>query len=383
MAINPTPIPLSLYIHIPWCVKKCPYCDFNSHKSPKNIPEDRYLEALIKDLENELPNIWGRSIESIFIGGGTPSLFSAEAINNLMRALRERLTIRPNIEITMEANPGTFEQERFSAFREAGINRLSIGIQSFNKKHLKSLGRIHDDAEAINASHIAAEAGFENVNLDLMFGLPEQTVAEVLDDLNQAIQAKPQHISWYQLTIEENTLFHYSPPAIPDDEIIWQMQQQGQKALKKAGYEQYEVSAYAQKDRKSKHNLNYWQFGDYVGIGAGAHGKITMSDGSIMRHTKFRHPEEYMKKALRNEARSTEKLLKVNDINFEFMLNIARLKNGFTAELFEQRTWLEFSQIEERINSLIGDGFISKEQDQYRPTEKGWLFVNDIVNRFL
>lgn len=383
MANAPTPIPLSLYVHIPWCVKKCPYCDFNSHEARSDVPEERYLDALIKDLESELPNIWGRSIESIFIGGGTPSLFSAEAIDHLMRALRERLIIRPNIEITMEANPGTFEQERFSAFREAGINRLSIGIQSFNKQHLKSLGRIHDDEEALKASAIAKRAGFENVNLDLMFGLPNQSVEEALDDLKQAIEAKPKHISWYQLTIEENTLFHYSPPAVPDDEVIWEMQQQGQELLKQAGYDQYEVSAYAQKNQQSKHNLNYWQFGDYLGIGAGAHGKITMSDGSITRHTKFRHPEEYMTKALNNEARSTEKLLKTDDINFEFMLNITRLKQGFTAELFEQRTWLDFVQIEEKIEFLIADGLILKEQDKYRASNTGWLFVNDIVNRFL
>ncbi|MCL4108221.1 UNVERIFIED_CONTAM: hypothetical protein GTU68_065249 [Idotea baltica] len=383
MSIDPTPIPLSLYVHIPWCVKKCPYCDFNSHEARSDVPEKRYLDALVKDLETELPHIWGRSIESIFIGGGTPSLFSAEAIDQLMQALRERLNIRPNIEITMEANPGTFEQERFSAFREAGINRLSVGIQSFNKHHLKSLGRIHDDQEAIKASAIAKTAGFENVNLDLMFGLPNQSVEEALDDLNQAIAANPKHISWYQLTIEENTLFHYSPPAVPDDEVIWLMQQQGQQLLKQAGYEQYEVSAYAQKNQQSKHNLNYWQFGDYLGIGAGAHGKITMPDGSIVRHTKFRHPEEYMSKALSNQARSTEKALKPDDIYFEFMLNIARLKQGFTAELFEQRTWLEFSQVEEKIESLITDDLLLKEHEQYRATDKGWLFVNDIVNRFL
>ena len=383
MSIVPTPIPLSLYIHIPWCIKKCPYCDFNSHEAKSDVPKERYLNALIKDLEDELPHIWGRSIESIFIGGGTPSLFSAEAIDRLLRSLRERLNIRPNIEITMEANPGTFEQERFNGFREAGINRLSIGIQSYNNQHLKALGRVHDSEEALKAAEIVSSAGFENFNLDLMFGLPNQTIEEALDDLKQAINAKPNHISWYQLTIEENTLFHYSPPSVPNDDLIWNMQQQGQKLLKEAGYEQYEVSAYAQKNQKSQHNMNYWEFGDYLGIGAGAHGKITMPDGSITRHTKFRHPEEYMKKALDSQARSTEKPLAKEDIIFEFMLNIARLKQGFTAELFEQRTWLAFTEVEQKIDALIAEGLILKADDYYQPSEKGYLFVNDIVNRFL
>lgn len=380
---EPTPIPLSLYIHIPWCIKKCPYCDFNSHEAKNEIPEERYLDALIRDLENELPNIWGRSIESIFIGGGTPSLFSAAGIDRLMRSLRERLNIRPNIEITMEANPGTFEQERFSGFRQAGINRLSIGIQSYNDQHLKALGRIHGSDEALKAAPIVQISGFENFNLDLMFGLPKQTVEEALSDLELAIATEPNHISWYQLTIEENTLFHYSPPPVPNDELIWKIQQQGQELLKRAGYEQYEVSAYARKNQQSKHNMNYWQFGDYLGIGAGAHGKITMPDGSITRHTKFRHPEEYMKQALDNQARSTEKPLKKDDIIFEFMLNIARLKSGFTAKIFEQRTWLAFSEVSEKLEILIKDGLIVKTEDYYKPSDKGYLFVNDIVNRFL
>lgn len=381
--VAPEPIPLSLYIHIPWCIKKCPYCDFNSHEARNEIPEERYLKALIQDLENELPNIWGRSIESIFIGGGTPSLFSAKGIDKLLRSLRERLNIRPNIEITMEANPGTFEQAKFSGFRQAGINRLSIGVQSYNDNHLKRLGRIHGSEEALKAAEIVQNSGFDNFNLDLMFGLPKQTINEALDDLHQAIKAKPNHISWYQLTIEENTLFHYSPPPVPNDELIWNIQQQGQSLLKEAGYEQYEVSAYAQKNQQSQHNMNYWQFGDYLGVGAGAHGKITMPDGSITRHTKFRHPEEYMKQAEKNKARSTEKPLKKDDVTFEFMLNIARLKNGFTAELFEQRTWMEFTEIKDKLDTLIEDGLILKKGNNYKPSEKGFLFVNDIVNRFL
>ena len=385
MAVIPTPIPLSLYVHIPWCVKKCPYCDFNSHEARNDVPEERYIDALTKDLENELPNIWGRSIESIFIGGGTPSLFSASSIDTLLKRLRERLVIRPNIEITMEANPGTFEQERFDGFKEAGINRLSIGIQSYNDRHLKKLGRIHGGDEASQSSTIAKQAGFDNFNLDLMFGLPNQTIAEALDDLQQAIDQSPNHISWYQLTIEENTLFHYAPPVIPDDELIWEMQQQGQALLKQAGYEQYEVSAYAKAKQRSKHNMNYWQFGDYLGIGAGAHGKLTMPDGTgtIARHTKFRHPEEYMNKALNNEARSSEKTLHKDDIIFEFMLNIARLNQGFTTDLFEERTWIAFSEIEQKLELLIDEGLLSKQHNSFIPTAKGNLFVNDIVNRFL
>jgi len=383
MKIEPSPIPLSLYIHIPWCIKKCPYCDFNSHEAKNTIPEERYIDALIKDLENELPHIWGRSIESIFIGGGTPSLFSSEGIDRLLRSLRERLNIRPSTEITMEANPGTFEQKKFSGFRKAGINRLSIGIQSYNDNHLKKLGRVHDSKEALKAAKIIQTAGFDNFNLDLMFGLPNQTINEALDDLNQAIAAKPNHISWYQLTIEENTLFHYSPPPVPNDELIWDIQQQGQKRLKEAGYEQYEVSAYAKKQQQSAHNTNYWEFGDYVGIGAGAHGKITMPDGSITRHTKFRHPQEYMTKALSDQARSSEKRLKKDDVIFEFMLNIARLKTGFTAELFEKRTWLSFSEIEEKITTLVSDELLIHDNQRFYPSKKGYLFVNDIVNRFL
>jgi len=374
---------LSLYVHIPWCVKKCPYCDFNSHEAKKTIPEERYIEALIRDLETELPNIQDRRIESIFIGGGTPSLFSADGFEVLMNGFRERLDIKPDIEITMEANPGTFEQERFTGFRQSGINRLSIGIQSYNNQHLKALGRIHGADEAENSASIAKKAGFENFNLDLMFGLPKQTIDEALDDLMQAIKAKPNHISWYQLTIEENTLFHYAPPPVPADELIWNIQEQGQAMLQKAGYEQYEVSAYAQKDRKSKHNLNYWTFGDYLGIGAGAHGKITMPDGSIARHTKYRHPEEYMSKALNGESRSTEKTLKIEDIIFEFMLNVARLKCGFTKDMFEQRTLLKFNSIQDQIQSLIEDGLFVQDKEVFKPSEKGCLFVNDIVNRFL
>ena len=378
-----TPIPLSLYIHIPWCVKKCPYCDFNSHEAGNEIPEEKYLKALTQDLDSELPNIWGRSIESVFIGGGTPSLFSAKGIDLLLANLRERLPIRSNTEITLEANPGTFEQERFSAYREAGINRLSIGVQSFNDSHLKRLGRIHGASEAIKAAEIARKAGFENFNLDLMFGLPGQSVDQACEDLKIAIDADPAHISWYQLTIEENTLFHHVPPILPDDELMWEMQQKGQALLESSGYVQYEVSAYAQKNKQCQHNINYWEFGDYLGIGAGAHGKLSMPDGEISRHTKYRHPETYMENALAKKARSSEKRLREEDLIFEFMLNVMRLKQGFTKELFEARTFLPISKIENQLSELIKEGLMQDNKGLYSTTDKGWLFVNDIVNHFL
>lgn len=377
------PIPLSLYIHIPWCVRKCPYCDFNSHQADKNIPEEKYIQALLRDLEQELPNIWGRPLESIFIGGGTPSIFTAKAIDQLMRGLRERLPLRPNMEITMEANPGTFEQERFAAYKDAGINRLSIGVQSFDNQHLKKLGRIHDANEAIRATEIAKKAGFNNYNLDLMFGLPQQSIEQALDDLQQAIEKQPSHLSWYQLTIEENTLFYHSRPVLPEDDLLWNMQQQGQALLAESGYFQYEVSAYAKKNKQCSHNINYWQFGDYLGIGAGAHGKLSMPDGTITRHSKFKHPNKYMEEALGGKARSQEQILSEQDLIFEFMLNAIRYKQGFNQEIFEQRTHLDFSVVRTRLDKIVEEGLLIKNKEQYFTTPKGWAFVNNIVEQFL
>ena len=377
------PIPLSLYIHIPWCVKKCPYCDFNSHEARQDVPEERYIQALLTDLESELPHIWGRPLESIFIGGGTPSLFSAEGIDKLLCGLRERLPLRPRMEITMEANPGTFEQERFSAYRQTGINRLSIGVQSFNDSHLKALGRIHGASEAQKSAYIATKAGFDNFNLDLMFGLPNQTIEEALNDLQQAINCEPSHISWYQLTIEENTLFHHAPPLLPKDDLLWDMQQQGQILLAKAGYKQYEVSAYALENKQCQHNINYWQFGDYLGIGAGAHGKLSMPDGTVTRHTKYRHPEKYMQSALEKSPRSSEKLLTEQDLCFEYMLNIVRLKQSFTQADFEARTRLSFQLIEGKLSKTIEDGLMKVIDGEYTTTKKGWAFLNDVMEQFL
>lgn len=377
------PIPLSLYIHIPWCIRKCPYCDFNSHEAPQDVPEEVYVQALLRDLESELPHIWGRPIASIFIGGGTPSLFSAKAIDTLLCGLRARLALRPSIEITLEANPSTFEQERFHDYRASGINRLSIGIQSFSNGKLKSLGRVHNAEEALCAAEIARNAGFENYNIDLMFGLPKQSIDDSLHDLQQAIDNKPTHISWYQLTIEENTLFHYSPPILPDDDVLWDMSQQGIALLESNNYRQYEVSAYSQQNKQCQHNINYWQFGDYLGIGAGAHGKLTMPNGEISRHRKYKHPKKYMEAALVGKARSNEQLLTEKDLCFEYMLNIMRLKKGFTEELFEARTRLSFESIQEEIYKLIGEGLIEISNKKYATTKKGWMFINNIVERFL
>lgn len=377
------PIPLSLYIHIPWCVRKCPYCDFNSHEAKQEVPEQRYIAALLADLEAELPHVWGRPIESIFIGGGTPSLFTGAGIDRLLSGLRERLPIRPGTEITLEANPGTFEQERFTQFREAGINRLSIGIQSFQDNKLNALGRIHNGGEALKAAQIAKNAGFENFNLDLMFGLPAQTTAEALRDLELAIQQGASHISWYQLTIEENTFFYHQPPKLPADEHLWEIMQAGQSLLAESGYMQYEVSAYAHEFRECRHNLNYWQFGDYLGIGAGAHGKLTMPNGEIFRHSKYRHPEKYMATALAGNARSNTTTLERDALLFEFMLNAIRLKAGFSQNLFENRTLLDFNEIQDQLEQQIQDGLMKKTNNHYQTTEKGWLFINNIVERML
>ena len=382
-----TPIPLSLYIHIPWCIKKCPYCDFNSHQITHDLPEQVYIQALLKDLENELPAIWGRRLESVFIGGGTPSVFSAKAIEQLLSGLRALLPIRPRMEITMEANPSTFEQQRFDAYREAGINRLSIGIQSFNVDHLSALGRIHNGEEAARAAKIAKKAGFDNFNLDLMFGLPEQSTSQALADLQQAIECDATHISWYQLTLEPNTLFHHSPPVLPNDETLWDMQQQGQALLKQANFEQYEVSAYASQhtanDQRCRHNVNYWQFGDYIGIGAGAHGKITAPDGSIQRYHKYRQPKQYMQEISTNNGRSSEQLLEKADIPFEFMLNALRLKQGVATELFSQRTHLAFSEVEEKLERVAQMGLITKDKQHIVTTSQGWDFLNDTIEAFM
>lgn len=376
------PIPLSLYIHIPWCVQKCPYCDFNSHKAPEALPEEQYIDALLADLQSELPEIWGRRLHTIFIGGGTPSLFSAEALDKLLCGLRQLLPIRPDTEITLEANPGTFEQERFTAYREIGINRLSIGIQSYDPQQLTQLGRIHNSNEALKAASIAKQAGFDNFNLDLMFGLPQQTIDQALNDLQQAIDCRPTHLSWYQLTIEPNTLFHHQPPELPEDDNIIDMQEAGIELLNKNGYKQYEVSAYSQAGKECQHNLNYWQFGDYIGIGAGAHGKHTLHN-KILRYQKHKHPQTYIEHALSGNARTSTTTIDSNDLVFEFMLNALRLKEGVERELFVERTQLDHTILSSQSVTAIKKGLLKNQSDRIVVSKKGWQFLNDAVECFL
>ena len=372
--------PLALYIHIPWCVKKCPYCDFNSHAAGPSIPEQQYVAALLEDLQRDLPEVWGRRISSIFFGGGTPSIFSARAIDDILCGVRSLIPVSPNAEITLEANPGTFEQEKFNDYRALGINRLSIGIQSFAPEKLTALGRIHSGDEAIKAIETAQRAGFDNFNLDLMFGLPNQSIEQGLLDLQTAMDLQPTHLSWYQLTIEPNTLFYSKPPSLPDDDNIWQLQIQGQELLAQHGFEQYEISAYAKSGKACKHNINYWEFGDYLGIGAGAHGKITRADNSsIQRLWKHRQPQAYMETA---DKRAGTQLLTDSDIVFEFMLNALRLKQGFALDLFEQHTGMNRSVLHEPILLAQQKELLIADNQHLQPSELGYRFLNDLINLF-
>ena len=377
--------PLSLYIHLPWCVKKCPYCDFNSHAVKDNsFPEEKYINALISDLDTELPRIWGRNIVSVFIGGGTPSLFSANAMETLFSALRARLTLHPEIEITLEANPGTADADNFKAYRDIGINRLSIGVQSFNDEKLHLLGRIHNGAEAEHACEIARQSGFEDINLDLMFGLPGQTIEHALDDVQTAIGLKLDHISWYQLTIEPNTLFHASPPLLPGDDVIWDMQQQGQQLLAQNGFKQYEVSAYATHRHRCLHNSNYWQFGDYLGLGAGAHGKLTdVANGQINRYIRHRIPERYISLAGTEDVISHSRILTQAEIPLEFMMNALRLNEGFHPSLFLDMTGLPLSCIQQPLELAEHKGLIDWNIDKIKPTAQGQRYLNDLLQFFM
>lgn len=373
--------PLSLYIHIPWCVRKCPYCDFNSHTVKDELPEQRYIDALLRDMRDELGAVQGRSIDTIFIGGGTPSLFTPQGIEQILSGIAALTPLSSGAEITMEANPGTFEQERFAGFKAAGINRLSIGIQSFNTEHLQTLGRIHNEKDALHAIQKAQQIGFDNINLDLMHGLPQQTPQQALNDLQQAIDLEPQHISWYQLTIEPNTEFHSKPPTLPEDEALWAIQEQGQALLAQHGYQQYEISAYAQPGRQAQHNLNYWRFGDYIGIGAGAHGKVSWpTDNRINRRWKQRQPKAYMDalSPLSGEQNITE-----DERPFEFMMNALRLSNGVSSDLFAERTGLELQQITPLLQRAIEKGLLIDNPALIAPTEQGKLFLNDLLEMFL
>lgn len=376
--------PLSLYIHVPWCIKKCPYCDFNSHKSPDDLPEQDYIDALIRDLEQELPTIWGRTIQTIFIGGGTPSLFSAEAYERLFSSLRALLPISHNAEITLEANPGTFEQQRFADYLSLGINRLSIGIQSFNNQSLTALGRIHDGQQAIKAVETAHKVGFKNFNLDLMYGLSHQTAKTAREDIETAIALAPSHLSYYQLTIEPNTLFHQQPPTLPDDDPIIDWQLDSQQRMAKAGYQQYEVSAYAKNKQQCRHNINYWQFGDYLGIGAGAHGKISdAAQQSITRRSKQKQPQAYIESADTDKVVLTNEIITTKDIGFEFMLNALRLTDGFPTPLFYQHAGLPMSHIDKTLQLAEQQGLITWDIHRICPTDKGQRYLNSLVELFL
>ena len=376
--------PLSLYIHIPWCVRKCPYCDFNSHEVRNEIPEAAYIDALIADLEQDLPLVWGRTVETVFIGGGTPSLFTPAAIEQLLNAVRARLPLKPDAEITLEANPGTVDQDRFTGFREAGVNRLSIGIQSFQPGLLQAIGRIHDDNDAIAAIVAARATGFDNLNLDLMFGLPGQDPSQALADLQTAIEISPAHLSWYELTLEPNTWFHRHPPDRPGDEIIWDMQQAGQALLGENGYMRYEVSAWVRDHRYCRHNLNYWEFGDYLGIGAGAHGKLTdAATQSISRTTKTRHPRHYIEAKQTGHNFGTRTALTADDAALEFCINALRLEAGFSLVTFTDNTGLPATAIETAIAAAATDGLLTIDNETIRCTDKGRCYLNDVLQHFM
>ena len=381
-ALNLTALPpLSLYVHFPWCVRKCPYCDFNSHEAKGELPEQEYLDAMRLDLEQALPLIWGRKIYTIFIGGGTPSLLSAQGLDRLLSDIRTLLPLDGNVEITMEANPGTFEAEKFRSYRDSGVNRLSIGIQSFNSTHLKALGRIHDGDEARRAIDIA-HANFDNFNLDLMYALPSQTLAEAQADLATAIGFGAPPLSLYHLTMEPNTLFAKHPPALPDDDASADMQDMIASATAAAGYGHYEVSAYAQPGRRARHNVNYWEFGDYLGIGAGAHSKISFPH-RILRQARFKQPKAFMEAARAGNPVQEEHEIARADMGFEFMLNTLRLTGGFAPNLFGERTGMGINAIEKPLNAAEAKGLLYRDHQLIRPTELGQRFLNDLQEMFL
>lgn len=374
--------PLSLYVHIPWCVQKCPYCDFNSHALKQEVPESTYIGHLLDDLEQDLKYVQGRALNSIFIGGGTPSLFSAQAIGRLLEGIQTRIPFSADIEITMEANPGTVEAERFVGYRLAGVNRISIGVQSFQAQKLQSLGRIHNSEEASKAARLAHSIGLDSFNLDLMHGLPNQSLEDALSDLNTAIELAPPHLSWYQLTIEPNTLFYSKPPKLPEDEQLWQIQQKGHELLEANGYEQYEVSAYSKKGLQCRHNLNYWRFGDYLGIGCEAHGKITLpQQNKIIRTCKVKHPKGYMDltKPYLNKLWTVEK----DEQAFEFFMNRLRLLEAFDKDELIRYTELNHQDVAVAIDQAINDGLLTDDGRQWQITTKGSLYLNELLELFV
>ncbi len=371
--------PLSLYIHIPWCVQKCPYCDFNSHALKGGIPDLEYVDHLLSDLDSDVALTSGRTISTIFIGGGTPSLLTSEAMQRLLDGVRSRLTLADDVEITMEANPGTVEAERFSAYQKAGVNRISIGVQSFSQSKLERLGRIHGPQEAKRAAKLAQDLGLRSFNLDLMHGLPDQSADEALDDLRQAIELNPPHLSWYQLTIEPNTLFGSRPPVLPDDDALWDIYLRGHALLSEAGYQQYETSAYAKPGYQCQHNLNYWRFGDYLGIGCGAHGKLSFSDGRILRTVKTRHPRGYMT----GKYLDKQHLVEADERPFEFFMNRFRLLEPMPRSDFTRLTGLDESVIRDKIDNALENGYLVETEHQWQLTEKGKLFLNSLLELFL
>ena len=377
--------PLSLYVHLPWCVRKCPYCDFNSHEGRGALPFAAYVDALVADLDHDLPLAWGRTVHSVFFGGGTPSLFPPEAIDAFLQQASSRLRFAPEAEITLETNPGTAEHGRFEGYRAAGVNRLSFGIQSFDDGCLQRLGRIHDSREAVAAVELARAAGFDNFNLDLMYALPGQTLAMAQDDIARAIALEPTHVSHYQLTLEPNTVFAARPPrGIPDHDAAWDMQEACQAMLADAGYAQYETSAYARPGRQCAHNLNYWRFGDYLGIGAGAHGKLTLgAEQAILRRWKLKHPTAYLAHAGSDAAIGGDERIGPERRPFDFMLNALRLNEGFALSLFEARTGLPRSAIAARLDAAIERGWLESDGERVVPTEFGRRFANDVIELFL
>lgn len=374
--------PLSLYVHIPWCIKKCPYCDFNSHAAKAELPEIAYIDALLADLTSDIErHAVSRPIRSIFIGGGTPSLFSPESIDRLLSGIKQRINLENNLEITLEANPGTFESAKFREFNALGINRLSIGIQSFNDGLLTKLGRVHSGKEAVKAIEIAHDAGFTNFNLDLMFGLPGAIPGDSENDIVTAIDLEPTHISFYQLTLEPNTWFHKFPPKLPDDEVIFTTQQNCQRLLAEKGYMQYEISAYSKPEKQCRHNVNYWQFGDYIGIGAGAHGKITTGvPDRIIRTAKAKSPESYLSNPASNGSSHT---ISVNELSLEFMMNQLRLKRGFTLEAYQTMTGLDITTLQPALSNCIAEELIVLKDNHHTCTEKGWNFLDSVLENFI
>ena len=373
--------PLALYVHIPWCLKKCPYCDFNSHERRGEIPQARYVDALLADLELALPGIWGRRVHTVFFGGGTPSLFAPEAIDRILAGVRSRVPLAPDAEITLEANPGTFERARFAGFRAAGINRLSVGVQSFEPKFLHALGRVHDADEARAAAAAAIEI-FGNVNLDLMYALPGQTPADAQSDLAQALRFSPPHLSFYHLTIEPNTLFHRYPPSLPDDETAADIEDAIAATLGAAGYLHYETSAYARPGHECRHNLNYWRFGDYLGIGAGAHSKLSFPE-RVVRQVRHKQPRQYMEEVERGSPLAEDRTVERGEIGFEFMLNALRLTDGVPVALFAERTGFALTLVQKGLDEAERRGLIERDHQRMRPTPLGQRFLTDLQAIFL